>query len=183
MRWRNNPRLLRGLRVLHRDLGFFTVGVCIIYGVSGFLLNHMDGKDPAYHSRQGETVIEKGLPPETLGRVWTEALALPPVKKVTLEGAGIWRVRCEGGMGRYDAADGSLSYEVHRKRPFVYWINRLHYNRVAGWNIMGDLFAFSLLFFAVSGLFMVRGKAGIAGRGKWFLAAGLVIPILYLYFA
>jgi hypothetical protein len=45
---------------------------------------------------------------------------------------------------------------------------------------MGDLFAVSLIFFAVSGLLMVKGKNGIAGRGKWYLIVGIIIPILYI---
>jgi len=48
---------------------------------------------------------------------------------------------------------------------------------------MADLFAIGLIFFAISGLFMVRGKRGIAGRGKWFLIIGLLIPIAYILLA
>ena len=43
-----NKSLSYWLRVIHRDLGFLMVGLCLVYGVSGFLLNHMDGKDPAF---------------------------------------------------------------------------------------------------------------------------------------
>ena len=45
---------------------------------------------------------------------------------------------------------------------------------------MGDFFAFSLVFFAISGLFMIKGKNGIAGRGKWYLLIGILIPIIYM---
>ena len=47
----------------------------------------------------------------------------------------------------------------------------------------GDFFAVSLVFFALSGLFMIKGKNGISGRGKWFLLIGLLIPVLYVIFA
>lgn len=70
-----------------------------------------------------------------------------------------------------------------KKRPVVYWFNRLHYNRIQGWNLMGDFFAVSLVFFAVSGLFMVKGKNGLAGRGKWLLLAGILIPLGYIWLA
>lgn len=183
MTWFSKQRLLRSLRVIHRDLGFFVVGVCFIYGISGFLLNHMNGSDPAYRSRQDTTVIAKGLGETELEKVWTGTLDLPPVKKITSSGNDRLRVMCEGGTGTYDMTDGSLAYEVHRKRPFIFQMNKMHYNRVNGWNVMGDLFALSLLFFAISGLFMVKGRYGIAGRGKWFLLAGLVIPFLYVIFS
>lgn len=183
MTWFGKPRLLRLIRIVHRDLGFFVVGVCIIYGVSGFLLNHMNGSDPAYRSCQDATIITKALGKAALEREWTETLGLPPVKKIVSAGNDRMRVICEGGAGTYQPTDGSLTYEVHRKRPFIFWINKMHYNRINGWNVMGDLFAFSLLFFALSGLFMVKGKYGIAGRGKWLLLAGLTIPVLYVIFA
>ena len=47
---------------------------------------------------------------------------------------------------------------------------------------MADLFAVSLIFFAVSGLFMVPGRKGFLGRGKWFLLVGLLIPAVYVLF-
>ena len=89
----------------------------------------------------------------------------------------------EGGVGVYNSVTGVTEYEVHVKRPVIYWFNRLHYNRVNGWNVMGDFFAVSLVFFALSGLFMMKGKNGIAGRGKWFLLIGLLIPVLYVVFS
>ncbi|MDB1120749.1 PepSY-associated TM helix domain-containing protein [Klebsiella pneumoniae] len=77
-------------------------------------------------------------------------------------------------------AAAMLDYEKHSKRQFVYWINKLHYNKVKGWSVMADFFAVSLIFFAFSGLIMVKGKNGISGRGKWYLLFGLIIPVLYI---
>ena len=65
-------------------------------------------------------------------------------------------------------------------KPIAYWVNRFHYNRVKGWIPMADIFAGSLIFLAISGLFMVKGKHGIAKRGKWYLLIGILIPILYI---
>jgi uncharacterized membrane protein YhdT len=49
-----------------------------------------------------------------------------------------------------------------------------------GWSPVADFFAVSLLFLAFSGLFLVKGKKGLAGSGKWFLLAGLLVPLLYV---
>ncbi len=59
----------------------------------------------------------------------------------------------------------------------------MHYNRVSGWSFIGDFFAVSLVFFAASGLFMVKGKSGLAGRGKWYLVLGVLIPFIFVVFA
>jgi len=58
-------------------------------------------------------------------------------------------------------------------------MNRLHYNRVKGWSPIADFFAGSLILLAITGLFIVKGKKGLAGSGKWYLLIGLLIPILY----
>lgn len=181
MKLLNKQKLLRTLRVIHRDLGFFVVGVCFVYGISGFLLNHMDGSDPAYKMNKATITVEKSLSKDELKTVWNNQPDLPAIKKIQGKAGSTFKIMCQGGTGTYDPEAGSLSYEIYDKRPFIFWINKLHYNRINGWNIMGDIFAFSLIFFAVSGLFMVKGKHGIAGRGKWYLLAGLIIPVLYVF--
>lgn len=180
MKWLNNSKFLRIIRVIHRDLGFFVVGVCFVYGISGFLLNHMNGGDPAYKIDKATVEIQKGLSKDELKSTWVNQLDLPTIKKVLGKSGSQMKVMCEGGTGVYDPGKGSLSYEIYNKRPFIFMINKLHYNRINGWNIMGDIFAISLIFFAISGMLMVKGKHGIAGRGKWYLLAGLIIPILYV---
>lgn len=183
MKWLNKGKILYWLRSVHRDLGFLLVGVCFIYGISGFLLNHMNGKDPAFKTRKEVIDIEGNLTKEELEKQWLEILRLPPVKKIISTDNTHIKVMCERGMGIYTVPKGKLEYEIHQKRPFVYWVNKLHYNRVNGWNVKADLFAVSLLFFAISGIAIVKGKYGVGGRGKWLLLAGLIIPILYVIFS
>ncbi len=175
-------RISRWLRVIHRDLGFLMVGICLVYGISGFLLNHMDGKDPAF-KRKGETLlIDKGLSDEELSVLWKDK-RLPQLKKIMVIDDVHSRLMLDGGIGVYNSATGEVDYETYRKNEFIYWINRLHYNKLRGWSIMADLFAFSLLFFALSGLFIVKGKKGLSGSGKWYLLVGILIPILYILLA
>ncbi len=167
------------LRIIHRDLGFLMVGICLIYGLSGIILNHMNDGDPAYKTVEETLTFEKNLSSESLTQVWNQKKELPPLKLIR-EGKLSHQVLLDGGVGVYNIETGELSYEFHTKRPFVFWINKLHYNKIGGWTIMADIFAISLIFFAVSGLFIVSRKHGIMGRGKWFLFAGLLIPVLYI---
>ena len=140
----------------------------------------MNGDDPAYKIDKATVAIEKGLSKDELKSTWSSELDLPTIKKVLGKSGSQMKVMCEGGTGIYDPDKGSLSYEIYNKRPFIFMINKLHYNRINGWNIMGDIFALSLIFFAISGMLIVKGKHGLAGRGKWYLLAGLIIPILYV---
>lgn len=173
---------MRWVRIIHRDLGYLMVGVCLVYGISGFLLNHMNGKDPAYKTKEGSIEIAQNLSPDEIKSVWHET-NLPEIKKILPADETHYRIMLNGGIAAYNASTGNLDYETYKKNTFIYWINKLHYNKVKGWSIMGDIFAFSLIFFAISGLFMVKGKHGIRQRGKWYLLAGLLIPLLYIIFS
>ena len=178
-----NKSLTYWLRVIHRDLGYLMAGVCIIYATSGFLLNHMNGKDQSYSTVEGTVEVEKGLDAASMKTAWNALEDVPTLKKVIAVDEDHLRLMLEGGMGIYSVNEGKVDYETHKKRPIIYWFNRLHYNRVEGWNVMGDFFAFSLAFFAISGLFLVKGKNGLGGRGKWILLVGILIPLAYVFFA
>lgn len=179
MKWWNKS-LSYWLRVVHRDLGFLMVGLCLVYGVSGFLMNHMNGKDPAFKTTEANVTLNQGMDQDELAAAWKANTELPVLKKTFRVDDEHVRLMLEGGIGVYSAKTGVAAYEIHEKRPVIYWFNRLHYNRVGGWSIMGDFFAVSLVFFAISGLFMMKGKNGLAGRGKWYLLVGLLIPFLYV---
>jgi hypothetical protein len=177
-----NKLLIRALRTVHRDLGFLMAGLCLVYGISGFLLNHMDGKDPAFKTTEHTLRLDKRLTAEELTAIWADK-QLPQLKRIMTIDDDHSRLMLQGGIGVYNSATGAVDYELHSRNNFVYWINKLHYNKIKGWSIMGDLFAASLVFFAVSGLFMVRGKHGVFRRGKWYLIGGILIPVLYLVLA
>jgi len=178
----DGKRFTRWLRVLHRDLGFLAIGLCLIYAISGILLNHMDGSDPAYKVMKGSKTIEPGLSEKELTAEWAKETNFPAIKRFFSAGDSQIKILAEGGTAQYNRVTGELNYEFYLKRPFVYFINKLHYNQVKGWTFMADLFAVLLIFFALSGLVMVKGKKGLAGSGKWYLLAGLLIPLIYLFF-
>jgi len=48
------------------------------------------------------------------------------------------------------------------------------------WTWVADVYAFLLLFMAVTGMFVLKGRQGLAGRGKWFILAGLVVPLAFI---
>jgi len=50
------------------------------------------------------------------------------------------------------------------------------------WTYFADAYAVALVLLAITGLFMIEGKKGITGRGKWFTALGILLPIIFLIF-
>ncbi|MDH6304591.1 hypothetical protein M2459_001326 [Parabacteroides sp. PF5-5] len=183
MKWSIDSKgLVRWLRILHRDIGFLAVGLCLVYAISGILLNHLDGTDPAFKTRSGTLSFPPELDNEALTQQWNRHETLPPAKKVMPVDEAHVRIFFEGGIGVYNLPLGTVEYETYTKRPFIYWINKLHYNLVKGWTPVADIFSIVLIFLAISGLFLTKGKKGLAGSGKWYLLAGLLIPIIYILF-
>jgi len=171
--------ITRVIRVIHRDLGFLMVGISLVYGISGILLNHLKGKDPAIRTEAKTVQFPANLSESELLAAWQADKSLPAVNTVKRIEAGRSRLFLDGGLGVYDSSKGSIDYQIHKKRPLIYWINRLHYNKVKGWWPVADIFAGSLILLAITGLFMVKGKRGLAGSGKWYLLAGILIPIIF----
>ncbi|MDR0795912.1 MAG: PepSY-associated TM helix domain-containing protein [Tannerella sp.] len=169
----------RILRVIHRDLGYFTVGFTLVYAISGIILNHLGNSDPAFKTETKTIQFPANLEESGLSAACLADAKLPAVKRILRMDDSRLRLLFASGIGVYDTSSGSLSYEIHEKRILVYWINRLHYNKVKGWSPVADFFAGSLILLAISGLFIVKGKRGLAGSGKWYLIIGILIPILY----
>ncbi len=172
--------IIKWLRIIHRDLGYFMVGISMIYAISGIILNHMGEYDPAYKTIERTITVDKNIHNEEMLRTLCTEHNLPTLKRTMQIDSEHTQLLLEGGIGVYNNATGILDYESHKRNDFIYWINRLHYSRVGGWSIVADIFAISLIFFALSGLFMIPGRKGIMGRGKWFLLIGLLVPLLYI---
>lgn len=167
------------LRFIHRDLGYFFVGITIIYSVSGIILNHKkNGEDPAYRTEYKTMQLASSLSPDKLTSYWKENITEYSLNRIIPED-DFYNIYIKGGLGSYNPVNGELSFEVYEKKEWVYFINKLHYNSKKGWTLMADIFAIVMIVFAISGIFMVPGKKGVTGRGKWLIAIGIIIPFLF----
>lgn len=171
------------LLTLHRDIGFLASGILIIYAVSGFLLNNNDGKNPSYTYLKGSVILEKiSEDISVLKQQMLEANDALIVKKIIDKG-DFYQIYFRGGEGELIKSSRKLDYGVYKRKPVLYWFNKLHYNQVAGWGLIADITVFGLLFLVLSGMFIVRGKKGLRGRGMIYLLIGIAIPIIYVYLA
>lgn len=76
--------------------------------------------------------------------------------------------------------DGSAAYERVARRPLFYDANALHRNSLKGWRWFSDAFSLLLALLAGTGLFVLRGRQGVGGRGKWLVLAGALPPVAAL---
>lgn len=174
-------------RVIHRDLGYFFTGVTIIYAISGIALNHLDDWNPNYSVDYYEFTTEipktkKEVTEKMIFNLLEDLEEKENYKKYYFPNEQKLKVFLEEGNLVLDLNKGIGAVEKLKKRSFFYEANYLHYNPQYWWTWYSDIYAGSLILIVISGLFIARGKNGITGRGAWFTAIGVLIPLLFLYF-
>ncbi|MFA6440100.1 MAG: PepSY-associated TM helix domain-containing protein [Bacteriovoracaceae bacterium] len=169
--------------VLHRDIGYFSVALVIIYGVSGLAVNHVADWNPNYVQTKEIVQIDPIISFDKDTIVTLAMLRL----QLTEAPQNYFRPDPETAQLFYpgktysiDLPTGTVLIEENRPRRVLFEMNQLHLNAPKGiWTYIADLFALSLIFMGVSGLFILKGKNGLKGRGKWFVLIGTALPLLY----
>jgi hypothetical protein len=177
------PKNWRGwLRAIHRDTGYVAVGFTLIYALSGLAINHIKDWDPNFHSS------ERTL---TIAPIPAEASDADAVARVTSAvGLGkpddVYRAGDEVRLGYSDgtqvtAVGEQVTVQQRSSRFFLRVANWLHYNRgKKAWTYVADVYAVMLLYLAISGLFMIKGKLGLKWRGALLVSAGIAVPLCYV---
>jgi uncharacterized protein len=171
-------------RALHRDIGYLAVGMTILYAVSGLAVNHVADWNPNYRMVQEWRDVgpmPTDPPDEELARMLLERLKVSERPRASFQpDQDTLEVFMREGKYSVDLPTGRVLFEAVRPRPVLHAFNRLHINAPKqGWTYLADLYALGLLALAVTGLFVLRGKQGITGRGAWLTLVGCAIPGLY----
>jgi hypothetical protein len=168
-------------RVLHRDLGYFFVGMTLIYALSGLALNHIDDWNPSYQVTLRDVQWEDA-PVDSVTRA--DVLAFlerydvrDRYKKYYYPEPQQLRIFLKSGNVDVDLATGQGRMELLSRRPVFYQVNFLHYNPGRLWTWFSDIFGVGLMLIAITGLFILKGKKGITGRGAWLTTAGILVPL------
>src|SRR5438874_439765 len=108
------------------------------------------------------------------------------VTELSLEDSRAYAEEQAKEFGRpFDPASVTKPMQLIRARPVLFEVNTLHLNNLKGaWTYVADVFAIALMVLALTGMTMMKGNRGLAGRGKYFVGAGLLVPvgfIVYLY--
>lgn len=174
--------------IIHRDLGYLIFGLTIIYAVSGFVLNHVkaDGWHPDYIFSRTETKIDKNLIPSEFNdenaRAVLNSVGESNFKNLVFSGDDII-IYFKNGSVSFDRFSGEALIEKKTPLYIIKEFNILHYNNIKKlYTYLADIYAIALFVMAITGLFVIKGKKGITGRGKWLTAIGILIPILILLF-
>ncbi len=159
------------MRALHRDVGFFVVGLIVVYALSGMVLVYRD-TDFLTSNVQVERKLDAGLDPAQLGM----ALHIKGFKVVKTDGDKVYFPQ-----GSYDKATGLAVYEVKQLPMVLQKFVNLH--KTASGNSThwcALFFGAMLLFLALSSFWMYGKGSGLLRRGVCLTLAGMVITVVVL---
>lgn len=179
------PRRWRpALRALHRDIGYFAVGLTVIYALSGLAVNHVADWDPNFDNFEARHQVAVPLPDDdraAADRVLAALAITDPPTEVYRSDARELSILLDRSTFHVDLDSGAVLEDGQRPRFMLRVANWLHLNRgKKAWTYVADGYAVFLLFLAASGLFMLPGRKGLLGRGGIFVALGVAVPVLYV---
>ncbi len=173
-------------RFLHRELGFLAVGLTLAYVISGVAVNHTDSWNPSYEqTRSTWTITPPGVGPteQITPQVLDQLDLKEPIRNVWRATETQLRVITPSGTVDVNLVSGEVLSEVLTPRPLLRDVNFMHLNQGKGaWTWIADGYAVILGILALSGIFLVKGRKGLTGRGGVLMALGLILPVAYVVF-
>ena len=159
------------MRIWHRYLGFYLVGVMAVYAVSGTILIFRR-TDTFKKEQVTEKQFEKGLTAEELPQKLK-------IKDLEITDNQAQLIVFKGGT--YNKNTGVV---FERKMIYPYLLDKLIHlhkattNSPAYW--MNILFGASLLFFVISSFWMFLPHTDVFKKGVYFSLAGVIMTIVLL---
>jgi hypothetical protein len=159
------------MRSLHRDIGFFIIGLTIIYSLSGTILIYRD-TDFLKSERNVERKVEPNTPVAELGKV----LHVRDLKILKEEGDIV-----SFQNGTYNKATGTVNYTSKELPWLLNKFSGLHKaasGSPAHW--FTTIFGVLLLFMAISSFWMYKKGTKLSKRGYLLAGGGILFSIVLL---
>ena len=175
------------IRILHRDVGYVAFGLTIIYSISGIVVNHVSDWNPNYVITKDTLIvssnIDSTLTSEQLIENLTKSFSLQDsIKSFFRSSPNSIDIFFDKKTLSANLKNRIATLETVQSRIIIRETNFLHLNNPKKlWTWIADIFALALIFLAGTGIFMIKGKKGFSGRGKWFITIGILIPIVFLF--
>lgn len=172
---------------VHRDLGYLCFGLTLIYVISGVAVNHIDSWNPTYALEKSASAVNLAGIDRTDDQLLTETVLRQlgetgQLKNMFRLDQNTLKIFVINNNITVDLPTGAVFQEKSRKRPLLYQANFLHLNHAKKlWTWFADLYAVALGLLAITGLFVLRGKKGFKGRGKWLVSIGILLPLFFLW--
>jgi hypothetical protein len=173
------------LRIIHRDFGYFIVGMTIVYALSGIYFNHRRDLNPDYKIIVTEFETQKfsagNISDDEVKAILKNFERNVVYQKHYVNSQGLVKVFIENGEVVIDGENGRGTMHYLQKRPLIFEMNKLHKASIGvAWKWVSDVMAVILILVAVSGLFILKGKHGFGRWGWWITIAGVAVPLLFV---
>ncbi len=171
---------------IHRDLGYLCFGLTIIYVISGVAVNHIADWNPTYRLTRETTTISppsSALDNNALIRTILDQLGEKGQLKDSFRpDPDTIQIFVVNNTITANIKTGHVIQEKNNKRKFLYQVNFPTLNHPKKlWTWFADLYALALGLLAITGILTLRGRKGIKGRGGWLVAAGILLPLFFLF--
>jgi hypothetical protein len=167
----------------HRDFGYFFSVLIIVYCLSGIALNHVNDWNSDFIIQRDSVPITKEYRTDELNKKETilelgKLVGQDSYKVYDFPTPDQVKIYYDNASLHVNFTFQSAIYEQVARRPLFYQVNVLHRNSLKEWKWAADIFAVMLIVINLTGIFMLKGKYGISGRGKWLIAAGTIPPVV-----
>lgn len=156
-----------------------------MYCISGIALNHVNEWNPDFEIQRRAVALDRSYTSVEITdeRILEFALLVGENRPKVYDFPTRDHVKLyfDDATLLVDLSIGTGTFEQVRRRPLFYQTNVLHRNSLKGWKWASDVFGALLIVITVTSWFMLKGKNGVIGRGKWFIAAGILPPVVALW--
>lgn len=187
------------IRSLHRDLGYFVIGLTLIYAITGIILS---GRGLGWFKQEykSQAVVQKEISKKDFQKEFLKIVFAGKVAEVFPEDSHgmvkkhlrlklvkessdelyfrAWRTL----KVKYNPNDGklivtNLGYPSYIEL-FIEAHKAAHDN---AWFYLAIVYSVILSFLAISSFWMLKGKNSFKNRGVYFMLAGFVVVAIFLY--
>ncbi|TRX41407.1 PepSY-associated TM helix domain-containing protein [Flavobacterium restrictum] len=172
-------------RNLHRDLGYFYIGLIVSFAFSGLLMNHREHWHPEKYTTQTKAITVT-LPAESeinddFAQELGHKLGIEDKIRRQMIKKGTFKISFENHDVEIEIKTGKGEVVTFNKTPIVSQMMKLHKGNSNFWIYYSDIFAISLIIIALTGTIMIKaGKFSWRNRGWKLAVAGVVFPLLFL---
>jgi hypothetical protein len=186
------------MRSLHRDLGYFTIGLTLIYSMSGIILSarglgwfkqelhtqiimEKNIENEAFNLKFIDEIKKNKLPiifPEDTYKMVEKRLQLKVIKEAeNTTHFNTWKYL----NVLYNSKNGmvDVTFKEYPKAIRIF-LDAHKASHESAWFYLAIFYSIVLSFFAISAMFMVKGKYGFKRRGVYLMLAGIAVVIVFL---
>ena len=186
-------------RSLHRDLGYFFIGITLIYAITGFVLSAR-GLGWFKYEYNFQTNIAKNIASENfkeklinetkdgkldyIYKLGTKDVVLRNIKRLTFTKNENKTLYFDYKYMHvvYNQSSGStdIKYKSYPTFLQIFISSHLATNNKA-WYYLAMIYSVVLAFFALSAIVIVKGKYGFKKRGLSLMLAGIITILIFLF--